>query len=428
MKKHSLSLFALVVALLVTNCGGGDPLIDPIKAGLNAQNYDQALAMADTAILKDPTNGAPHYYKAVVYSNLAKLEANPNDRTPIYEDMRSSLMEARDKYDMMEEPGEEASEITNLILDAWELEHNEGIKYATVDSVMETVEAPLSWSIAHLTNATTINPDSVLSFDVIAQIYYMNQEPAKAAASITTAIELQDKASAVEYDRLGSYYFLSEQPDKAVSAMEEGLELYPDSVFLIEKLADGLFQIDQTEKALSIMDGLVDSDPNNSRYHLVIGTRVYQRVLNLSDEVQTSRDQVFDLERANGSQEEIDALNTRISEIEAEMGPLTTRAEEALLASAELDDTNASTFNTLGILYQNNSAELFEKRNNTVDNDEAAMFDEQARDEARKAMQYYEKAAELDPDNTNYWTSLFRIYTLLDMREKAEEAMQKAGM
>ena len=43
-------------------------------------------------------------------------------------------------------------------------------------------------------------------------------------------------------------------------------------------------------------------------------------------------------------------------------------------------------------------------------------------------MKYYERATELNPDNTNYWNSLFRIYTLLDMRDKAEEAMEKAGM
>jgi hypothetical protein len=43
-------------------------------------------------------------------------------------------------------------------------------------------------------------------------------------------------------------------------------------------------------------------------------------------------------------------------------------------------------------------------------------------------MKFYEKAAELDPDNQNYWASLFRIYTTLDMREKAEEAMEKSGM
>ena len=49
-------------------------------------------------------------------------------------------------------------------------------------------------------------------------------------------------------------------------------------------------------------------------------------------------------------------------------------------------------------------------------------------EEAEAAMENYERAAELDPDNTNYWESLFRIYTSLGMLEEAEAAMEKAGM
>ena len=33
--------------------------------------------------------------------------------------------------------------------------------------------------------------------------------------------------------------------------------------------------------------------------------------------------------------------------------------------------------------------------------------------------------AELDPDNTNYWESLFRIYTSLGMLEEAEAGWKK---
>jgi len=43
-------------------------------------------------------------------------------------------------------------------------------------------------------------------------------------------------------------------------------------------------------------------------------------------------------------------------------------------------------------------------------------------------MKYYEIAAEIDPDNQEYWKNLFSIYTALGMDQKAEEAMQKAGM
>ncbi|MFV1884688.1 MAG: tetratricopeptide repeat protein [Balneola sp.] len=430
MKKHIYSLFAaLLILVFATNCGpDSNPLVKPIKAGIDSQNYNAALSAADTLILKESANPLGYYYKAVVLGKIAEAEPTASDRTSIYEDMRSNLDEAEILFAAQPEPASEADEITPLVINTWSLEHNEGIRYATDDSIMASVESPLEMSIAHLVNATTINPDSVLSFDVLAQIYYMNNEYANAAKAISTAIKLQDQGKASEYDRLGSYYFLSEQPDKAVEVMREGLKLYPDSVSLVQKLADGLFQIDRTDEALEVMNDLIANDPENARYRLVIGSRVYQRVLNLSDAYSSNSDKIFELERNNGSKEEINALKTENEAIDAEITDLTTKAEEALLKAAELDATIPATFNTLGVLYQNKSAGLFEKRNNTVDNDEAARFDEMAREEARKAMTYYEKATELDPDNTSYWTSLFRIYTLLDMREEAAAAMEKAGM
>ncbi|MBO6523591.1 MAG: hypothetical protein JJ971_07205 [Balneolaceae bacterium] len=429
MKKHIYSLFAaLLLVFFAASCESGNPLIKPIQAGIDSQDYNAALSAADTLILKEPANPLGYYYKAVVLGKVAEAEPIASERTPTYEDMRSNLDEAEELFAAQEEPSGESEQITPLILNTWSLEHNEAIKYATDDSVMATVDNPLQISIAHLENATTINPDSVLSFDVLAQVYYMNSDFENAAEALTTVIELQDQGKASEYDRLGSYYFLSEQPEKAVTVMREGIELYPDSVSLVQKLADGLFQIGETEEALEVMYGLIETDPNNARYYLVVGSRVYQRVLTLTDQYTENSDKIFDLERNDGSEQEINELKAENERLDAEIADLTASAEEALLKAAELDDTIPATFNTLGVLYQNKSAGLFEKRNNTVDNDEAARLDEMAREEARKAMMNYEQATELDPDNTSYWASLFRIYTLLDMREEAEAAMEKAGM
>lgn len=429
MKKHIYSLFAaLLVVFFAASCESGNPLIKPIQAGIDSQDYNAALSAADTLIYKEPANPLGYYYKAVVLGKIAEAEPIASERTPTYEDMRSNLDEAEELFAAQEEPSGESEQITPLVLNTWSLEHNEAIKYATDDSVMASVDTPLQISIAHLENATTINPDSVLSFDVLAQVYYMNSDYSSAAEALTTVINLQDQGKASEYDRLGSYYFLSGQPDKAVSIMREGLELYPDSVSLVQKLADGLFQIGETDEALEVMYGLIETDPDNARYYLVVGSRVYQRVLTLTDQYSENSDKIFDLERNDGSEQEINELKAENEKIDAEIADLTTSAEDALVKAAELDDTIPATFNTLGVLYQNKSAGLFEKRNNTVDNDEAAKYDEMAREEAQKAMKNYEKAAELDPDNTSYWASLFRIYTLLDMREEAEAAMEKAGM
>ena len=193
--------------------------------------------------------------------------------------------------------------------------------------------------------------------------------------------------------------------------IDAGLEMYPDSIFLVQKKADALFNTGNVDGALEVVNELIMRDPSNPQYYLVVGTQIYQRVQALSDEYQDNNDAIYDLKDTDGSEDEIAKLESRNAEILAESEELTSKAENALLKAAEIDDMNPVTFNTLGILYQNKAAALFEQRNMTTDNDEAARFDELARAEAEKAMLNYERASELNPDDQGIWETLFRIYT-----------------
>lgn len=58
----------------------------------------------------------------------------------------------------------------------------------------------------------------------------------------------------------------------------------------------------------------------------------------------------------------------------------------------------------------------------------AQNLDKKGRDHLKQAMEYYEEAAEIRPDATDVWKSLFSIYTTLGMDQKAREAMKKAGI
>lgn len=429
MKKYFYSLFSVfALSFILISCGPENELITPIKQGINSQNYDAAIIAADSAIAAEPTNGQANYYKAYALSRLAADEPVISDRKPLLEDMLENLTVAREKFAAMEEPPFESEQITDLQLESWSREHNSAIGYATDDSVMASVQEPLKIAIAHLTNAVTINPDSALSHDVLAQIYHMDGNYVQASASLENAIAIKGNGTAADYDRLSSYYFMVDDYTSALTAVDKGLALYPDSVFLVQKKADALFQTGDTDGALEVVQQLIESDPNNPQYHLVVGTQIYQRVQTLSDEFQDNNNAIYDLEQNDGSETEIEALQARNEEITSESESLTNKAESSLLTAAEIDDSNPVTFNTLGILYQNKAAVLFEQRNMTRDNDEAERLDALARAEAEKAMQNYERAAELDPEDTGLWETLFRIYTLLDYREKAEEAMEKAGM
>lgn len=426
MKTPFSRLFFLTLAVYVFASCTGDPLVKPIKEGIDAQDYEAAIVAADSALLTNPSNAMALYYRGYAMNMKAGATDDITAREALYTEMRSNLVDARAAFATMEKAPAEAEQVTNIILNAWGREHNKAIEYALDDSVMATVENPLDYSIQHLVNATTANPDSTLSYDVLAQVYYMNSDYEGAAEAMANVIELKNPGEASEYDRLASYNFLMGKPEVAVSALEEGLALYPDSTSLIQKMADGLFQTGDTERALELVEGLVKNDPTNAQYRLVIGTQIYQRVMTLSDSVSTNSDLIYDLRDEDEARvEELNAIN---EELRGQIDLLTARAEEALIAAADIEPENPMIFNTLGVVYQNKAAALFDQRNNTIDNDEAMRLDVLAKAEASLAMENYERAAELDPDNTNYWESLFRIYTSLGMLEEAEAAMEKAGM
>ena len=428
MKKHFYSLFSVfLLASILVSCGG-DPLIDPIKEGINSKNYEAAISAADSAIGLTPGNGIPYFYKAFALSKVVQDMEDVSARQSVYAEMHDLLTAAAVRFDTLEKKPAEAAQVTPLTLEAWGREHNQGIRYAQDDSLKATVEDALALAINHLINAVTVNPDSALSYDVLAQLYYQHDEYGKAASSMEKAIELYNPGTASEYDRLASFYMMNNDFESAVGALETALKMYPDSVTLIQKIADSYFQVGETDEALNVMSRLIQEDPNNAQYRLVIGSQIYQLVLDMNDQYAANSDQLFDLERANGPKATIDSLKAANEALEVQMEELTGQAETELNKAAELTPDNPAVFNTLGVLYYNKAATFFDKRNATLDNDLADEYDAKAKEQLRISMANYEKAVELDPDNTGYWESLSRIYTLLDMREKAEEAFKKAGM
>lgn len=438
MKKSLTSLFSLLaITLLVVSCGSDNPLISQAKKSISSMDYDAALTAANEAIATTPDNADAYYYKGLALSAKAKNTPEPAERVSEYEEMRAALMKAKELYAAQGVNSKESLNITPTILSAWETEHNEAIKFATNDSIMAITQDPLKIAIAHLKNATIINPDSTLSFDVLSQVQYMDKDYEGAISSLSKSMELKNPPPSGDYSRLGNYYMLNEDYDSAVLTLEKGIEIYPDTITLVQQLADAYMSVGEMDKAITTVENLIATDPNNAQYHLVLGTQVYQTVIGMSETVSANYDQIFELrqqakklrgDEKTNVQQQIDAINAENVKLKAEISSLTDRAISELKKVINLQPDKPAGYNTLGIIYQNKSASLFEERNLTDDNDEAASLDEMARAELKKAMVNYEKAAELDPTNTNYWQSLFKVYTTLDMKEKADEAMNKAGM
>ncbi|MGN8226294.1 tetratricopeptide repeat protein [Gracilimonas sp. BCB1] len=437
MKKLLRNLLSAVLFVgILASCETTDPLIEEAQKNIFTQNYDSALAVLDRSIRNNPESGLPYYYKAMTFKEKAKTIPQPNERKGTYEDFRESAVTAREKFSAQEEVPSEAGDVDNLILSTWGFEHNKAIEYVNDDSLKATVEEPIKVAVAHLENAVIINPDSTLSWDILAQVQSLDGNYPGAIKALNTSMEMKGNPPSEDYLRLGTYYRESEQPQEAITVLENGVESYPDSVQLVQVLADVYMQAGQRDKSIATIEALIERDPDNAQYHLALGTQLLQATTEISERITSNYDEIYDLgtelrnnrNRADAINASIDSLVSVNEELTSEMNELSNRAESELIRVTELRPEDPKAYQYLGISFTNKAAALYEKRNFTQDNELASELDKQAKEELREAMKYYEKAVELEPDNTANWQSLSRIYVQLDMQEKAAEAMDKAGM
>lgn len=436
--KKLLNKFTAVILLvgILAACETSDPLIKEAKTYLVLQNFDEAIALLDQSIEKNPESGVPYYYKAMTYSDQAVTIENPDERKPLYRNFRENIEEAREKFEAQEKKPDEAGQVDNLVISVWSLEHNTAIQYATNDSIMQMVEEPFDLAASHLENAIIVNPDSSLSYEVLGQVYYLNERPEDAIRVQKKAMELKNTPESSDFARLSDYFARAEKFDSTVLVLNQGLEMYPDSINLSQKLADAYMSNGMRDSSIAVIERLIQVDPENTTYRLALGTRLLQATDSLNQKIEVNYDQIFEINSSirNANQAERDNLRARADrlmqenlELQGEIDSLSEYAEQELLKVVDDEENAENAYNALGIIYQNKAAALFDLRNNTEDIEESNKYDEQAKDALRQAMDYYEQVVEINPNNQRAWQNLSNIYYTLDMREKAEEALQKAG-
>ena len=441
--KSIFSKLAIVLVAIgfVTACGG-DPNIESAKLNLNRGDYEKVLESADAALELNPANPLAYYYRGVAYTEMGKAKPY-NQRTDDYK----SATEAFDKtIELFAAEGKsEASEVQLIDLSRtqlWTNEYNNAVSLVAPEEG-EPSTADLERATFHLNNAYAIEPDSIQTLDVLAEVHFMLEDLPNAIVNLEKAIEVATDNDTYRYLRLN--YFLSEtdQQERALEILSDAMTKFPGDIELTQEIANVYLALGRTDEALEIIRQLIEVDPENAQYRLVFGSQVYQFVLNMGDELREANETIIDKTRELRLEErkqspdaalvaefknDIAEANDTVQRLTAEIDDYTQQAENELQVAKDLDNENPIIFNTLGIIYQNRAANLYDRRNATEDIAEADRFDSEARAMLEKSLPFYERAAELDPDNTDYWMSLFRIYTTLGMTDKAMEAQEKAGL
>ncbi|NIT60493.1 MAG: tetratricopeptide repeat protein [Aliifodinibius sp.] len=437
-KKLPHLLVTLLAAILI-GCGTSNPLADEAQNNLKNQDFEAAISSAEKSIEKYPGDPLGYYYKAVALGELGRSKEDPTERTEYYKQMNDAFETAKSVADTSENVPSEINNISGVKVAIWQTEFRRGVDLATNDSVRSSVENPMEQSLHHLRNATKVQPDSASSWNVLAQIAARNNEFEEAVSSKEKYMKMipESKIDTVDYLHLGNYYYNLDKHDKVVEVFENGQERYPGSERIASALADAYGRVGKDQKAIATLEKLVEQDPENPQYRLVMGTKIYQQAMRIRDTLGTNSQEIMKLQKkfnqADQSKKDeikskIESLSSENEQLMDEMVELTDRAEKEIKVALEHRPNDPAAYETLGVIYQNKAKTYFDRRNRTTDNEEAARLDKIGKENIRQAMKYYEKAVELDPDNESYWRSLFQIYTFLGMDEKAQEAMEKAGM
>lgn len=433
--KPILIIFALVGFLWA--CETTDPLVNEVQLALVTGDFETALETVNAAIEEDENNFIAHYYKGNVLAGMAEAEQDPRGRLEFYQRAKESYDRAKEIMQGLEETPGELEELEETVLFYWAEEFNMGVEILNDDSLFNATPEPNYTTIAHMENAIAMQPDSALSFQVKASAYFNENDIDEAVEAYEQAMALLSAPEVEDYEFMVSILLVQEDFDRAIHWAERARDDFPEETTFIQLLADAYLQSGRQDEAVALVEGLIADDPENPQYRRVLGTQIYQTVDVILGDIGRLYEEAFELRQTfrqlSGSdleeaEERYEELQNRIEEKETEMDELTEVAIREMKRVTELEPDSESAHAILGIIYQNRASNLFDRRNNAEDNEEAEMWDERARDNLRDAMTFYERAAEIDPDNPENWQSLFQVYTALGMEAEAEEAMERAGM
>lgn len=437
-KKLTPLFLILVTAGLLMSCSSSNPLLGDTESSIQEGNYEAALASADKFIQQNPQSPLGYYWKGVALGQQAQSLENPEKAQPIYKRMNENFAKAQELGNQMEEPPGELNRISSVKSSLWRVAHSTGADYVTNDSLMQATENPYQVALRYFDNATIIQPDSAISWSAKAQMNANLDNYTEAVQAQEKYIELSDSVEARAYLLLAQYYRQADQPKEAIVILEDAREQFPENTQVVEILADSYTQAGESKKAVAMVRELAKENPEEPRYRLSLGTRIFQSTLPLHKTYDENIDKIFNLsqklrnasgEEAEKIKQQIQKLKNENQELKKEIISLMEEAIAEVKASLKNQPDEPAAYNTLGYIYQNRASLVFSQRNQlTPDNEQFDKLDKQGKDYLRQAMKNYEKAAELDPDNPSYWRSLFSIYTALGMDEKAKEAEKKASM
>lgn len=346
-----------------------------------------------------------YYHKGYLLTQYAQKLEEPAERTATYRELQTTLQKAEKLFEVANLPSGK-QKVDELLKITWSSEHNLGVQIMQSDSTLENED--YEKAATHFKNATEVLPDTAISYKMQARAYYRNGKATQALTTLETARSQIEDLPPEMLEQLAFLYLETEQPAKAVAIYEEAETRFSsNNLNIIHGLANAYISAGEHEKAIDLLNELVENEPDNIIYAQTLATEYYRlgssRLSNIID--------------GSAPSENIEALL-------AEADSLFTQARQQLESSISRNNGNQELMKAIARFYQNSAAK-YQKVLPEVSDDKKDGINEIIRDYLSSSIPVYESLAQQNPDTQDYWENLYQVYSYLGMSEEAEEAKSK---
>ncbi|HKJ31233.1 MAG TPA: tetratricopeptide repeat protein [Balneolales bacterium] len=393
------------------------------KLNLNQQDYSKALSSINKAIKKNPQNPESYYYKGYILNKMASENNEPSNNEHLYREMRHALMKAKSLFKKSPNVDSNDHKIDNLLTQSWSKEHNLGVKIMKNDSSL--TQKDLNNALAYLNNATIIQPDSEITYEVKSDVYYRLGDLPKAVNSMETAVAKSNDHTKEELERLAFLYLENQQYDHAIDTYKEALEDNPGNINLLHGLENAYLANGNHQQAVALIKRLINKDPNNAEYRMAYGTQLFsigkqylQKLTSVSKQMMSFAKQNDNYQNDNNYQ----ALKDSANSLDSEAQNYFNSAENQLLKSQSIDSTNINTDYALGILYHDYATAYLNMEKVIPNKKLAELYKGRIQKLYKESLPYLEKVANNQPQTPSYWKILYKVYNYLGFKAKADSA------
>ena len=366
---------------------------------LTEQQIQQRVDSLNQRIAAGERTPAIYYQKGDLLSKLARKKEEPSARKSIYAEAHNVLMQATDLYN--DQPESETNKVQELLKVNWSNEHNQGVQIFQRDT--SSTDPNYTRAADHFTNATIIIPDSAVSYTMGAKAYYRNKQPQKAINMLQQGQKNISTPPPSLLEQLAFLYMENGQPQKAAAIYEQAESFSSENINLLHGLSNAYINAGKHEKAVELLQRLIDKKPENAIYRQSLATELYLTAAEKFSSI------------ISGLREGQSLGNTSFGTADS----LFNQAKNHFQRAMELQSNNQELMLSFANFYQN-GASKYQQLLPYIAKSENQELQPKIREYVSSSVPLFEQLAEQNPDQQQYWHNLYKAYSYLGMEQEAE--------